>query len=68
MDKDAVSGLIAIVTAIIAVAIISVIVSKNSQTATVITAGGTALSGLLKAATGASAATTGLPPIGTVTS
>lgn len=45
-------GLVTVITAIIGVAIIAVIVSKNAQTGSVLTAGGSALSSVLKAATG----------------
>lgn len=57
MGKEAIDGTIAVITAIIAVAIVAVLVSKNSSTSSVLTAGGTALSGILKAATGPVAAT-----------
>lgn len=50
--NNAVSGLVTIITAIIGVAIVAVIVSKNADTANVITSGGNALSSVLKAATG----------------
>jgi hypothetical protein len=52
MDDKLLTGLISIITAIIGVAIIAVIVGKNAQTASVLTAGGNALSGILKTAVG----------------
>jgi hypothetical protein len=47
-----VNGVVMILVAIVGVAILTVIVSKNSQTAQVLTAGQTAFSGILKTAMG----------------
>lgn len=44
------TGLIAVISAIIGVAIIAVLVSKNSNTDKVLTAGGNAFSGIIGAA------------------
>lgn len=44
------SALVSVIMAIIGVAIIAVLVSKSAQTANVVSAGGTALSGVLGAA------------------
>lgn len=50
MGDQAITGIIAILTAIIGVAIIAVLVSGQSQTAGVLTAGGNAFSSILKTA------------------
>jgi len=50
MGDQAITGIIAIITAIIGVAIIAVLVSGQAQTGAVLTAGGNAFSGILKAA------------------
>jgi len=50
MGEKAVTGLVGILTAIIGVAIIAVLVSKQSNTASVLGAGGTAFSNILKTA------------------
>lgn len=50
MSKEFLSAGIAIITAIIGVSIIATLVSKNSQTGSVITAAGKALSGVLSVA------------------
>ncbi len=50
MGDKAVTGLVAIITAIIGVAIIAVLVSKNSNTSGVLTSGGNAFSNILKTA------------------
>lgn len=52
MGKDAIEGLVTVLTAIVGVAIIATLVSANAQTGQVITAGGNALGTALKAATG----------------
>lgn len=52
MGDKLVGGFFGIATAIVGVAIIAVIVSKNSGTASVLTAAGNAFSSALKAATG----------------
>lgn len=49
---NAVAGLVTIATAIVGVAILAVLVSKNSQTPAVFTAGGNAFAAALSAATG----------------
>jgi hypothetical protein len=48
--QPTVAAISAILTAIIGLAIVAVLVSKNSQTGTVLTNAGTALSGLINAA------------------
>lgn len=50
MGKDAIEGLITVATMIVTVAIVAVLVSKNSQTGDVLSAGGTALANALRAA------------------
>lgn len=50
MDDKLVSTGVSIITAIIGVAIIAVIVGQKAQTASVLTAGGNALTSILKAA------------------
>ena len=50
MGDKAVTGIIAIITAIIGVAIIAVLVSNQSNTSGVLTAGGNAFSSILKTA------------------
>lgn len=50
MGDKAITGLIAIVTAIIGVAIIAVLVSNQSNTSGVLSAGGSAFSNILKTA------------------
>jgi membrane DNA delivery protein len=50
MGDKALTGFIAILTAVIGVAIIAVLVSKQSNTAGVLTAGGSAFSSILKTA------------------
>ena len=52
MGRQAIDGLIAIVTAVIALAIIGVILSTKSNTANVLSSAGSAFSGILSAATG----------------
>lgn len=67
MGKDAIDGLITVATAIIVVAIVAVLVSKNAQTGSVLTAGGNALSTLIKAAVSpVSAANTEIGHLGTL--
>lgn len=51
MGKDAVGSLVTVITMIVAVAIVAVIVSRNADTAGVLSAGGQALSNAIKAAT-----------------
>lgn len=46
------AGFVAIVAAVIGLAMIAVLVSKNAQTGTVLTNAGTALSGIIGAAVG----------------
>jgi hypothetical protein len=50
MGDKAITGLVAIVTAIIGVAIIAVLVSNQSNTSGVLSAGGNAFSNILKTA------------------
>ena len=50
MGDQAITGIIAILTAIIGVAIIAVLVSNQSNTSGVLTAGGNAFSNILKTA------------------
>lgn len=52
MGKNLVEGLITVATAIVGLAIIAVLVSKNAQTGSVLTAAGSALGGSIQAATG----------------
>ena len=51
MGDRTVTAIVSIITAIIGVAIVAVLVSNQAQTGSVITAGGTALGNVLKAAT-----------------
>ena len=65
MGKEAIEGLITVATAIVGVAIIATLVSKNAQTASVLSAGGSALSTAISAATGpVTQASNGLGSIG----
>lgn len=50
MGDKAITAFVAVVTAIIGVAIIAVLVSKNSNTSGVLTSGGNAFSSILKTA------------------
>jgi hypothetical protein len=50
MGDQAITGVIAVLTAIVGVAIVAVLVSQKSQTAGVISAGGSAFSSILSAA------------------
>lgn len=50
MGKSAVEGLISVVGLIVGVAIVAVIVSRNSDTSNVIKAGGTAFTDIIRAA------------------
>lgn len=50
MKDSAVTGIVAIIMAIIGVAIVAVLVSKQANTASVLTAGGGAFSNILKTA------------------
>ncbi len=50
MGERAITGAVAIVTAIIGVAIVAVLVSKQSDTANVFTSGGNAFANILKTA------------------
>lgn len=47
MDSQLFTSIVSILTAIVGVAIIATLVSRNSDTANVITAGGSAFSGIL---------------------
>ena len=65
MGDKAITGVVTIITAIIGVAIIAVLVSKQAQTASVLSAGGNAFTNILKAAVspvsgGSSSLTSGL--------
>lgn len=53
MGKDLIGGLVSIALAVVGIAIVAVIVGKNSQTAQVLQTGGSAFSSILKAATSA---------------
>jgi hypothetical protein len=53
MGKDAIEGIISVVLAVVGIAMVAVIVGKNSQTGTIISSAGTALSSVLKSATAA---------------
>ena len=50
MGEKAITGTVAVITAIIGVAIIAVLVSKQANTANVLTSGGTAFANILKTA------------------
>lgn len=50
MGDRTVTAVVSIITAIIGIAIVAVLVSKQAQTGSVLTAGGTAFSNVLKAA------------------
>lgn len=50
MGDKAITGVVSILTAIVGIAIIAVLVSKQSETSAVLTAGGNAFGGILKAA------------------
>jgi hypothetical protein len=52
MGRDVLDTVVSIVTAIVGLAIVSVLVSKNAQTGSVIKAAGSALAGDIQAATG----------------
>jgi hypothetical protein len=52
MGKEAIEGIVSVALAIVGVAIIATLVSKNAETARVLTAGGNALATGLQAATG----------------
>lgn len=68
MSKDAIDGFVTVITAIIVIAILAVLVSKNAQTGSVLTAGGNALSNLIKAAVSpvSSASSTELGQLGAI--
>ena len=51
MGKEAIEGIITVATAIVGVAIIATLVSRNADTANVLSAGGSALAKSLNAAT-----------------
>lgn len=51
MGKEALEGIVTVATIIVGIAFVAVLVSKNSQTASVLTAGGQALASALTAAT-----------------
>jgi hypothetical protein len=50
MLQGAGAGIVAVISGIIGLAIVAVIVSQNAQTPTILTSGGTALSGIISAA------------------
>jgi PRD1 phage membrane DNA delivery len=52
MGKEAIEGLVSVALAIVGVAIIATLVSKNADTAKILTASGSALATGLQAATG----------------
>lgn len=52
MSSDIISGVVTVLTAIVGVAIIAVLVSRNAQTPQVLQAGGSAFAAALGAATG----------------
>lgn len=60
MGKGAIEALVSVVSLVIGVAIVAVVVSKNSGTAGVIQAGGTALKDIIGAAVAPVSANTGL--------
>jgi hypothetical protein len=51
VGKDAIGSLVTVVTMIVVVAIVAVVVSKNADTAGVLSAGGQALANAIRAAT-----------------
>lgn len=59
MGREAIEGIITVATAVVGVAIIATLVSKNANTANVLTAGGKALGGAIAAATGPVTGNTG---------
>lgn len=66
MGKDAVESIVTVITAVIVVALVAVLVSQNAKTGDVLTAGGNALSNVIKAAVSPvnSAATTEVGNVG----
>jgi uncharacterized protein YejL (UPF0352 family) len=50
MGDKAITGIVAVIMAIIGIAIVAVLVSKQAQTSSVLTAGGNAFSNILKTA------------------
>lgn len=64
MGKEAIEGIITVATAIVGVAIIATLVSKNAQTANVLGAGGKALATSIQAATGPVTGSSGIASIG----
>ncbi len=50
MGDKAITGIVAVIMAVIGVAIVAVLVSKNANTGSVLTAGGGAFSSILKTA------------------
>lgn len=66
MGKEAIEGIVAVATLVVTVAIVAVLVSKNSDTGNVLSAGGQALSSALSAAI-APASSGGHPNAGTAT-
>ena len=64
MGKEAIEGLITVATAIVGVAIIATLVSRNANTAGVLTAGGAALGNAITAATGPVTGQSGISSIG----
>lgn len=58
MGKEAIEGIITVATAVVGVAIIAVLVSRNANTAGVLQAGGGALGAAITAATGPVTAST----------
>jgi len=60
MGSNAINGIIAVGTAIVALAVVAVLVSKNAQTGQVLTSAGKALSAGITAAVSPVASATGL--------
>jgi hypothetical protein len=52
MGDDLIKGLVSILAAVIGIALIAVLVGKGSQTASVLSSGGSAFANILKAAEG----------------
>jgi hypothetical protein len=64
MGSQLVSGVVTVLTAIIGVAIVATLVSKNAQTGTVLTSAGTAFSGALGTALSPVSGSSGLGNLG----
>jgi hypothetical protein len=65
MSDQLISSVVTVLTAIVGLAIIATLVSKNAQTGSIITAGGSAFSGALAAAEAPVTGSSGLNVAGT---